>query len=60
MWSPSSHKETEVMPTNACQWFYDCMGCGAVLQPREGDRCVFCSYGSAACPPVQLAESCSR
>lgn len=54
------HKETEEMPTDACQWFYDCRGCGAVLQPRTGDCCVFCSYGSAACPPVQLAESCSR
>ena len=28
------HSETETMPTNACQWFYDCKGCGAVLKPK--------------------------
>lgn len=25
---------TETMPTNACQWFYDCKGCGALLKPK--------------------------
>jgi hypothetical protein len=43
----------ELMPTDACQFFYDCRGCGAVLRPKPGDCCVFCSYGSAPCPPVQ-------
>jgi hypothetical protein len=52
------HAETETMPTNACQWFYDCKGCGALLRPLPGDCCVFCSYGSVACPPVQAGESC--
>jgi hypothetical protein len=47
------HVETEVMPTDACQWFYDCKGCATVLKPRPGDCCVFCSYGTVACPPVQ-------
>lgn len=45
---------TEAMPTDACQFFYDCTGCGAVLRPKPGDCCVFCSYGSMPCPPVQL------
>src|SRR5450756_865977 len=36
----------ERMPTDACQFFYDCMGSGAQLKPRLGDCCVFCSYGS--------------
>ncbi|MEL6207986.1 MAG: GDCCVxC domain-containing (seleno)protein, partial [Pseudomonadota bacterium] len=31
------HVEAETMPTNACQWFYDCKGCGAVLKPLPGD-----------------------
>ena len=43
----------ERMPENACQYFYDCSGCGARLKPKPGDCCVFCSYGSVPCPPVQ-------
>jgi len=42
------------MPLDACQWFYECTGCGALLEPRRGDCCVFCSWGSVPCPPVQL------
>ncbi|HWI87642.1 MAG TPA: GDCCVxC domain-containing (seleno)protein [Sphingomicrobium sp.] len=45
----------ETMPTDACQYFYDCRHCGAVLRPLSGDCCVFCSYGDAPCPPVQEA-----
>ena len=41
------------MPTDACQFFYDCTGCGVRLKPKPGDCCVFCSYGSVPCPPVQ-------
>lgn len=44
---------TETMPTDACLYFYACQGCGARLKPKPGDCCVFCSYGSAPCPPVQ-------
>jgi hypothetical protein len=43
----------ERMPTDACQFFYNCTGCGARLKPKPGDCCVFCSYGSVPCPPVQ-------
>ena len=28
-------------------------GCGARLKPKPGDCCVFCSYGSVPCPPIQ-------
>tara|TARA_R110002167_G_scaffold162668_7_gene359214 strand:+ start:62 stop:292 length:231 start_codon:yes stop_codon:yes gene_type:complete len=52
------HRETETMPTDACQWFYDCKGCGALLRPKPGDCCVFCSYGTVACPPIQLGGNC--
>lgn len=41
------------MPTNSCLWFYECEQCHAVLRPKAGDCCVFCSYGSVPCPPVQ-------
>jgi hypothetical protein len=40
------HRATEKMPTDACQFFYNCKGCGERLKPKPGDCCVFCSYGS--------------
>jgi hypothetical protein len=43
----------ETMPTDACLYFYTCAGCGIRLKPKHGDCCVFCSYGSVACPPIQ-------
>ncbi len=46
--------KTESMPTDACVYFYDCAGCGALLRPKAGDCCVFCSYGAIPCPPIQL------
>ena len=52
------HRETETMPTNACQWFYDCKGCGDVLRPKPGDCCVYCSYGTVPCPPIQAGDGC--
>jgi hypothetical protein len=52
------HQATEVMPTDACLFFYDCAACGALLKPRPGDCCVFCSYGSVPCPPIQQQRTC--
>lgn len=52
------HVAREAMPTDACQWFYDCRGCGAVLRPKPGDCCVFCSFGDVPCPPVQAGDAC--
>ena len=53
------HKATETMPADACQFFYECRHCGALLRPRPGDCCVFCSYGDVACPPVQMSGAAS-
>ncbi|MDE2255987.1 MAG: hypothetical protein KGL42_17200 [Betaproteobacteria bacterium] len=47
----------ESMPTDACQFFYECQQCKAVLRPLAGDCCVYCSYGSVPCPPVQLQRA---
>jgi MerC mercury resistance protein len=44
------------MPTDACMFFHECCACHAVLRPRSGDCCVFCSYGSVACPPIQVGR----
>lgn len=48
---------TETMPTDACQYFYDCKHCAAVLRPLAGDCCVFCSYADVPCPPIQAARA---
>lgn len=53
------YKKEEVMPIDACQYFYECQHCHAVLKPKEGDCCVYCSYGSNPCPSVQQADGCS-
>lgn len=45
--------KVEIMPTDACRYFYECEGCKTVLKPKPGDCCVFCSYGSVPCPPIQ-------
>jgi hypothetical protein len=52
-------EKTEAMPTDACRISYVCTGCGAQLRPKPGDCCVFCSYGSVPCPPIQ-AERCGE
>lgn len=52
------HGAVETMPTTACRYFHDCAHCGAVLEPRPGDCCVFCSYGNVVCPPVQQGRLC--
>jgi hypothetical protein len=53
------HYKIENMPTDACQWFYECEQCHELLKPQPGDCCVFCSYGSVPCPPIQ-AGNCSH
>ena len=47
----------ETMPTDACQFFYECEQCKAVLRPLPGDCCVYCSYGSVPCPSVQVRRA---
>ncbi len=52
------HEKEESMPTDSCQWSYECASCGNLLKPLSGDCCVFCSYGSVKCPPIQTGDSC--
>ncbi len=54
------HQRTETMPTDARQYFYECHNCKALLKPRAGDCCVFCSFGDAPCPPIQEARASGR
>jgi len=48
------HASVETMPTDACQYIYECKQCRARLKPKTGDCCVYCSYGSVPCPPIQV------
>ena len=48
----------EAMPTDACQFYYECEGCKILLRPKAGDCCVFCSFGSVSCPPIQEQRRC--
>ncbi len=52
----AQHRET--MPTDYCQWFYECASCRTLLRPKAGDCYVFCSYGTQACPPKQTGDCC--
>jgi hypothetical protein len=54
------YKKEETMPVDACQFFYKCEQCNAILKPKEGDCCVFCSYGDVPCPPVQEKNNCCK
>jgi hypothetical protein len=49
---------TELMPLDACVYFHECISCHSLIRPEAGDCCVFCSYGSVKCPPIQLAGKC--
>jgi hypothetical protein len=48
----------ETMPQHACQFFYECAHCKALLRPKSGGCCVFCSFGSVKCPPIQQQRPC--
>lgn len=52
--------KAETMPADACQYFYECTGCKVLLKPKPGDCCVFCSYGSVPCPPIQQDLDCCK
>jgi len=52
------HAKCEHMPADACQFFYECERCKTLLRPKPGDCCVFCSFGSVKCPPVQAQKPC--
>jgi hypothetical protein len=53
-------EKIETMPTDFCQYFYECTGCGRLLKRKPGSCCVFCSFGSVPCPPVQAARACEK
>ena len=53
-----SYEKEETMPEDLCQFFYECKKCKTILKPKQGDCCVFCSYGTVPCPPIQENKKC--
>ena len=47
------HQRTETMPTDACQYFYECPGCGALLRPAAGGllRVLLVRHGAVPAGP---------
>ncbi|MCG2462679.1 hypothetical protein K8352_18095 [Flavobacteriaceae bacterium F89] len=52
------HTKEEQMPLESCVFFYECENCKTVLRAKDGDCCVYCSYGTKACPSIQEKKSC--
>lgn len=42
------------MSFDNCIISHKCNSCGKIMTPREGECCIFCSYGSEKCPTKQL------
>ncbi|MEO6813945.1 MAG: GDCCVxC domain-containing (seleno)protein [Ginsengibacter sp.] len=53
-------QKEEKMADDACQYFYECTNCKKMLKPKPGDCCVFCSYGTVKCPPMQMNGTCCK
>lgn len=53
-----NHKELLTMPEDTCVYFHKCSNCGKLIKPKQGDCCVFCSYGDVPCPPIQEEKNC--
>ena len=46
----------EHMPIEANMHAYECNACHALLRPKNGECCVFCSFSDERCPPQQLKD----
>ena len=45
--------EMVLMPTDKCIRRYVCRNCKVVLEPKDKNCCVFCSYAEEKCPSKQ-------
>ncbi|WP_305848903.1 GDCCVxC domain-containing (seleno)protein [Polynucleobacter sp. AP-Ainpum-60-G11] len=41
--------ETLGIPVGGSQHLYRCRACNAILRPKSGDCCIFCSFGNIDC-----------
>ncbi|MGQ0828935.1 MAG: GDCCVxC domain-containing (seleno)protein [Bacteroidota bacterium] len=47
------HKKEEIMPQYTSQTAYKCNNCGVIITVKQGDCCIYCTYGSVPCPAAQ-------
>jgi hypothetical protein len=45
------------MATDSCEVVYLCRHCATMLRPKPGDCCVYCSFGTVPCPPIQESRA---
>ncbi|MFX0014988.1 MAG: GDCCVxC domain-containing (seleno)protein [Promethearchaeota archaeon] len=48
-----SFTETLEMPVDHCVVLHKCINCQYILQPKNENCCIFCSYGDTPCPSKQ-------
>ncbi len=48
-----NYKTVEILPTDVCVIKYTCVKCKTELTPKNGDCCVYCTYGTHKCPSKQ-------
>jgi len=46
------YQKEGIMPTDACQFLYECENCDKLLRPKPDNCCTYCSYGSVPCPLI--------
>lgn len=44
----------ETMVSETLKLIYHCPVCLTWLSPKKGDHCIYESYGSVHCPPIQI------
>jgi hypothetical protein len=49
------HRKVEKMPTDACQFIYECEGCRVLLRPKKGDCCVSALTARCRARPSNLS-----
>jgi hypothetical protein len=46
----------ETMVSETLKLIYHCPVCLTWLSPKKGDHCIYESYGSVNCPPIQVKK----
>lgn len=41
------------LPRGASQHLFQCRVCNAILKPKSGDCCIFCSFGDLDCSSAE-------
>ncbi|WP_449404356.1 GDCCVxC domain-containing (seleno)protein [Hymenobacter roseosalivarius] len=50
------HQQAEQMPTDACQYFYECSGCHTVLKPLAGECACIAPTARSPTRPFRSRE----